>query len=1046
MMIRRTARIALLMATTALWSGYARAQVVGIPAGPPPAAQEIGQPSTKSGAQASPLSGSDPQGEAEQSQTSTPDSAEGDPSDQEIVVTGTRIIANGYQAPTPVTVVSSTELLKKAPESLAAGLAKLPQFVGTAGSNVVSSQAGTPSAGNYLNLRRLGAIETLLLLDGQRLPPTSFDGTTDANIIPQALIQRVDVVTGGASAAYGSDAVAGVVNFILDSKFEGIKGNVQYGLSSRGDNHQEKFSLAFGKSLMDDRLHLQGSVDYFFQPGIKNNGERPFGGNFEGGFVNVGANPARPCAAGTCAENPFTPMFNVRLANGTYGTLINSGRTAAQAEARSGSRAFSLVGFTFEPTIAGGARSAFGAHRADLGTPTGTPNFNVGGADTAVTFGTTLTSLLRTKQAFGRADYDFGPVQAFLQGSFTDSDTSYITVGAGTQFNSFQIFADNAFLPAGVRAAMRAEGVAAFVASRVEADQFPKLVLTSNKAKTVLGGFRGTLAGYRWNVNFSHGESDLKTRHFGNFQQSRWFAALDAVDAGEFRTGVPNGQIVCRSDLDPRLAGLFPGCKPWNPFGNGSPSAESYAYFQDEPSRYQVNNKQTAAAANLSGSLFELPAGPLSFAIGGEIRKQQLRQTSNVDPSTPIPLYEPGLVENAPVVVTRLNGVPEGLRTAANQFNLLFNSTNVGKSFGKQTIKEAYAELAVPILRDTPFFQAFDLNGAARYVDYSVSGGIWAWKVGGSWTPTNGLRLRGTLSRDIRAPTLYELFQGTSSTRGTFTDIHTGTNTNLITLNQGNPSLTFEKARTLTLGAIFQPEFFRGFSVSVDYFKIRIKDQITRPGTALINQQCEDSGGTGPTCAFIVRPFPFSDRTAQNFPLTISTVPFNQAFLKTEGIDYEINYQLPIGNARVDLRLLGNRTFAFEGLASQAAGTIPNFLLGAAAGVPKNRFTASVDYSQGPFSFGVDVRYIGTLYYTRQPNVFVTNNKLDPVAYVNANVSYDIVEGKKPITFYLSGTNLFDKFVFAPQNNAQPTEFYPTFQSQYDVVGRYVVIGARFAF
>jgi outer membrane receptor protein involved in Fe transport len=1032
----KAVRLALLFGTTALGHSIAYGQSVAIPAGPPATAQEIDTPSTEAGAQASPLSSSDPQAQgAPETGAAGPETEEA-----EIVVTGTRIIANGYEAPTPVTVVSTTELLKKAPESIAAGLAKLPQFVGTSGSNVTSSQAGTPSAGNYLNLRRLGQIETLLLLDGQRLPPTSFEGTTDANIIPQALIQRVDVVTGGASAAYGSDAVAGVVNFILDTKFEGIKGNVQYGISSRGDNHQEKVSLAAGKYFMDDRLHLEASFDYFYQPGIRNNSRRPFGGDYEGGWVNVGANPLRPCPAGTCAENPFTPVFNVRLANGTYGTLINAGRSAAQAESRSGTRAFSLTGFTFDPTLPGGAVSPFGAHRADLGAITGTPNFNVGGADTAVTFGATLTSKLRTKQGFARADYDFGSVQAFLQGSYTDSDTRYVTVGAGTQFQSFQIFADNAFLPIGVRQAMQREGVAAFVASRVEADQYPKEVLTNNKAMTVLGGFRGRLADYRWNLNFSHGESDLSTRHFGNFNQPRWFAALDAVDEGQFRTGTANGNIVCRMDLT--NPGLFPGCKPWNPFGNGSPSAESYSYFQDEPSRYQVSNKQTAVAANLSGSLFELPAGPISFAVGGEVRRQKLRQTSNVDPSDPIELYEPGLVENAPPATWMLNGIPEGLRTAAVPFNLLWNSTNVGKAFGKQTIKEGYVELAVPILRDTPFFHALDINGAARYVDYSVSGAIWAWKVGASWQPIEELRLRGTWSQDIRAPTLYELFQGIGSTRGTFTDIHTGANTNLITLNSGNPDLKSEKARTITAGAIFQPRFFPGFSVSVDYYKIRIKDQITRPNTATVNQLCEDSNGTGPTCALIVRPFPFSDRRPENFPLTITTVPFNQASLKTEGIDYELNYRTRIGTGELDLRLLGNHTRKF--VASSAPGALPTFLAGAAAGVPKNRFTASVDYSDGPFSVGVDVRYIGTLYYTKQPNVFVTNNRLSPVAYLNANISYDIVEGKRPVTLYLSGTNLTDKFVFAPQNNAQPTEFYPSFQSQYDVVGRYFVTGIRF--
>jgi outer membrane receptor protein involved in Fe transport len=962
---------------------------------------------------------------------------------EEVVVTGSRIVANGYQAPTPVTVMSSVELLKKAPESIAAGLTKLPQFVGTAGSNVTSSQAGTPSAGNYLNLRRLGAIETLLLLDGQRLPPTSFDGTTDANIVPQALIQRVEVVTGGASAAYGSDAVAGVVNFILDTKFNGIKGNAQYGVSSRSDNRQKKLGLAVGRSFLDGRLHLEGSADYFYQPGIRNNGERPYGGDYYGGWVNVGTNAARPCAAGVCAENPFGPVFNVRLANGTYGTLINAGRTAAQAEARAGTTAFSLANFTFEPTLVGGPKSADGVHRADLGTITGTPNFNVGGADTAVTFGATLTSLLKTKQLFGRADYDIGNgVSAFFQSSFSDADTRYVTVGAGTQFQSFQIFSDNAYLPAFVRDTMIRENVASFIGSRVEADQHPKEVLTNNKAYTFLGGFKGDLGDFRWTANFSHGQSKLKTRHYGNFNQPKWFAALDAVDEGRFRTGVANGNVVCRTNLT--NPGLFPGCTPWNPFGNGSPSAASYSYIQDEPSRYQVEQRQSAVSANISGPVFELPAGSVNIAIGGEFRRQRLEQISNVDPTAPISLMEPGLSETGGVPTGAFNGVAEGLRTAANPFNLLWNSTNVGKSFGKQDIKEVYGEIAVPILRDVALAKALDINAAARYVDYSVTGSLWAWKLGGSWTPVEDIRVRGTFSQDIRAPTLYELFQGTSSTRGTFTDIHTGANTNLITLNQGNPNLESERAKTRTIGVVWQPSFFSGFSASLDYYKIRIRDQITRPNTTLINQQCEDSGGTGPTCAAITRPFPFSDRTARNFPLTIATVPFNQAFSTQEGIDYELSYKMELGPGRLDLRLLGNHTKDFT--QASAPGAIPTVLAGAAAGVPKDRFTTSVDYTWGRLSLGADLRYIGKMKYTRQPNVFVANNDLDAVTYLNANVSYDLRDGPNPITVYVSGSNLTDKFVFAPQNNAQPTEFYPSFQSQYDVVGAYYVAGIRFKF
>ena len=937
----------------------------------------------------------------------------------EIVVTGTRIIADGYQAPTPVTVVNAGELLKKAPESLSAGLSKLPQFVGTAGSTVTSSQAGTPSAGNYLNLRRLGQIETLLLLDGQRLPPTSFDGSTDANIIPQALIGRVDVVTGGASAAYGSDAVAGVVNFILDKEFKGIKADVHYGIADRGDAEQTKASIAGGTSLLNDRLHLMGSFDYFSQPGLKTNDSRPYGGNYEGGWVNVGANPARPCSAGACAANSFTPTFNVRIANGTYGTLINSGRNAAGATVP-----FSLNNFTFEPTLVGGPVSAFGAHLADLGTPTGTPNYNVGGADTAVTFGTTLTSLLRTNQAFVRASYDFdSDVEGFVQGTYTDADTRFVTVGAGTQFGSFQVFSENPFLPTGVRDAMVAQGVRSFVGSRVEADQTPKVALTNNKALTVLAGVNGRIGEFRWAANLSHGKSALETEHTGNFFQQLWFAALDAVDQGEFQTGTRNGNIVCRTQLT--NPGLYPDCAPWNLFGNGSPSAESYAYFEDVHSTYRVENTQNAVSANITGEIFDLPAGAVNIAFGGEYRRQKLEQTSNNDPSVPIDLT--------------------GLRTNANPYNLTFNSTNVGKAFGKQNIAEGFVEIAVPILRDAPFAKALDISGAARFVDYSVSGNIWAWKLGGSWSPIEELRFRATKSRDIRAPTLYELFAGVSSTRGAFADVHTGVNTNVINLTQGNPDLKPELAETFTVGAVWRPSFAPRLSISLDYFRIEIADQITRLSNIDLNQLCEDSGGEDPLCRYVVRPLPFADRTPANFPITISQLPFNQATLTTEGYDYEVGYELPVGSGQFDFRLLGNYTPELTTLSSPTAIPVVNAAV-AGTGLPKHKISASVDWTRGPLSLGVEARYLGEMFYTRNPNVFVTNNRIAPVTYLNANASFDFKQGDRTVTVYLTGSNLTDKIVFAPQNNVQPTEFYPSFQSQYDVIGRYFVLGARAQF
>ena len=1007
----RNARAALLLSTVILVPVGARAQTVPIPAGPPASAEEIGQPSTDNTAQAAPLSASN--AAPPRSAGASDDDGKGD-----IVVTGSRIVANGYRAPTPVTVVSATELLKKAPESIAAGLATLPQFFASSGasSNAFTNQAGRQNSGNYLNLRSLGEIETLLLLDGQRLPPTSPFGTTDANIIPQALIQRVDVVTGGASAAYGSDAVAGVVNFILDTKFEGVKGSAQYGISSRGDDHQVKAALAVGKTFLDNRLHLEASVDYFYQPGIPNPGERPNGGNYTGGWVNVGANPARPCPVG-CAANPYTPTFNVRIGDSTYGTLVASARNAAGVTVP-----FTLNGTTFDP---GG-----GYHLADLGTRTGSSNLNVGGADSSVTFGTSLTSKLKTRQAFARADYDFGGgITGFLQGSYSRANTAFTTVAGGTQKLSFQIFAENPFLPTTFRDAMLAEGVNSFVGSRTEGDQTPKRAYQQTSAAILLAGLKGQIANFNWTLTGSYGDSDLKVKQFGNFEQSRWFAALDAVRG-------PQGDIVCRVTLT--HPGAYPGCLPWNPFGNGSPSAASYAYFEDV-SRYRIRSRQSDFAANISGAIFDLPAGPVNIAVGAEYRHQYLKGTSNTDPSQPIDLT--------------------GLRAATNPFNLKFNTTNQGKTGGTQDIKEAYGEIAIPILRDTPFFRALDVNAAARYTDYSQSGGIWSWKGGFSWSPIEELRFRGTISRDIRAPVLNELFAGTSATRGTFNDVHTGLNANSISLQRGNPLLKPEKGDTITIGGVWQPSFIPGFSVSLDYYNIKIKDRISSLGAEDLNQLCERSGGTDQLCQFIVRPFPFSDRSQTggpngtgNFPTSVSQVPFNQAVLKTHGFDYELSYRMPLGSvlfdepARLDLRFIGNYTPRLISVTSPTTAPLrlDGTVAGGGDGVPRHKFTASTQFTEGPLSFGFDVRYIGKMKYTRQATVFITNNNLPAAAYLNANISYDLkLDGGRTVTLFAAGSNLTDHFHFAPRLNQQPTGGYPTYPQFYDVVGAYFVGGVK---
>lgn len=933
---------------------------------------------------------------------------------REVTVTGSRITTpNGYKAPTPVTAVSTPELAKVSPESIPQALEQLPQFSATTGTNANNNQGGIPNAGNYLNLRGLGTLENLVLLNGQRLPPTSYNGSVDTNIIPQGLVSRVDVVTGGASAAYGSDAVSGVVNFILDTKFDGLKGLVQGGTSTYGDDNALKIELVGGQHFDNGRGHVEFSYDHFQQPGLYNS-QRPLGNSL---ITEVGA--------GTAA-NPYHPASNVHIANGAFGTLIAGGATAASCKSTPDTCKFkpwALTNTTFTPT---GQAIPF-----DPGTPTGFSNYNIGG-DGAYTFGSTLTAAQDTDQYFARTDYDFtSNLHGFAQLGFVQSRNTYTTVADGTQLNSFQIYADNAFLPTSVSQAMISNGIQSFLGSRVEADQTPKFVDTLNNVYTFLTGVNGDLGSdYHWSLSYSYGDSLLRAKQYGNFDQRKWLASLDAVRG-------PNGNIVCAITVT--HPGMMDNCVPYDIFGNGAPSAAAYKYIQ-AASGYQVHNRQHDVALQFNGKAFELPAGPVNFAVGGEFRSSSLNESSNTDPSHGIDLT--------------------GLRTYVNPFLLQYNSTNVGSSAGSEQVEEGFAEVAVPILRDLPLAKALDFNAAARYTNYSVSGAATTWKFGVSYTPVEEFRFRATDSQDIRAPTLYELFAGRSATRGIVNDPLTGISDNALTFSEGNAKLKPEIAHTYTIGAIWQPRYISGFSASVDYFNIEIQDKVVQLSGAQILSDCTLSKGTSPECAFVNRPVNQTDTSAANFPVSVDSVSFNQARTQLYGLDYEVNYHLPMSRiaaswpGRTDFRLVGNwmpsyrvnngpkqPTYQMAGVAGAITGS-PG---AATSPVPINKLMASASYYNGPFNIGFDVRYIGSMVETTVPTIHYANNNIPAVAYVDANVSYDWTVHGRTFTTYLVVNNLLNKQPpMVPYG--QPGEFYPTNQQLYDVVGRYFSGGVRFKF
>jgi iron complex outermembrane receptor protein len=901
-----------------------------------------------------------------------------------VVVTGTRIISNGYQAPTPVTTLSSEALLARAPSNIPDALNQLPQFRGSSSnSRSVTWNANSPNQGNYLNLRGLGITRSLVLLDGVRVPPTSFAGGVDINTLPQALVQRVDVVTGGASAAYGSDALVGVINFILDKNFNGIKGSVQGGTSIHGDADSYKVTLAAGRPFADGRGHIEGSLEHYSADGIKT-GSRPNGTHqiiYTTKVINGVSN--------------ITTFENVRFANATFGGYINTGP---------------LAGYEFMP---GGSIKLM-----DKGQPTTNATYSVGG-DGAYFSNHTLVSPLRTDQAFGRISYEVTPaVNAHLQVSMAESRNRLSMRVDDRYANSptaITIMSGNAYLQPAVQAALGS--APSFQMSRVNRDTPDDWANTLNNTTNINFGLDGEFAAlgrdWHWDANYVYGRNYLRT-NVNEFNQRRFYAAVDAVKD-------PSGNVVCRVTLT--NPDLYPGCTPINLFGDGSISPAAVSYVMGR-SQYQAVNQMDIVSANITGDVFTLPAGPLSIAFGGEMRRQTLKETSNADPAVRADY-------------TGIRGLPNNLLTSS--------FTNVGVASGEVKVNEIYGEVAIPLLKDLPFIQSLDVNGAARTTDYSTSGRVLTWKAGVNYVPFDDLRIRATASRDIMAPSLYQLFQGRQVVANLDTDRHTGATASYINEFGGNPDLRPEVASVIVAGIVYSPSWLPGFHTSIDGYSLYIKDAIGTNNLTTLNNDCEASNGTAPACALIIRPLPFSDRTAANFPSRVFNLSLNQAKVFQSGLDFESSYRFPLSSVMsgldgtLELRGLANLVLAYRTKPSPTSLTVNNLGTGA---TPRISGSIEANYENGPLSVRVSQRYTG--HFKRSLTAVYTNYYYNPnVAYTDLNVSYKFGEAKNYEGF-MTIQNLFNVKPPLVADSANPGLQFPTNRAFYDVIGTYFTVGVRF--
>jgi len=910
----------------------------------------------------------------------------------EVLITGSRILREGMSSPTPVTSLSADDLMQVNPQSISQALAQLPSMTGSTTPRSIGGRT-TLGVGSFLNLRNLGTNRNLVLLDGRRVVPANIAGNTDINLLPQGLISSVSVVTGGASAAYGSDAVAGVTNFILNTRFEGFKADINGGAATRGDGESYRVALAGGTSFMDDRLHLTASFDWrHSEQAYKEN--RGWASQYCALVPVPGVTPAN-----MSPSNPRqTIACNVTQPSGSYGGAIIAGPLVTTSQGITFGRGGVPEAFTY-----GTLRSA---------------NLQVGGEGNYVGDTANFSTPTDNKVLFGHAAFEItDKVEAFVQATVGHADSSYTqTPPFFTGTTALQIFSGNPFLPASIQQRMTALGTPSFALNLV-AKSWGTIDIDSNyRARDFVTGLKGSFGDdWNWDVHYQNGRTTFNLDYINQISLERAHRAVDAVVA-------PNGTVVCQSALANPAA--YGDCVPLNAFGEGAPSQAALNYIHGASQPWNVNiMKQQSAGANISGQPFSLWAGPVALGGGVEWRKLEGEVDSDSVSNT-VPNY------------TGIRGLPGSYVGRVGGWS----TSNVLPTSGQYEVKEAYLETLVPLVRDVFLARAVDFNAAIRTTDYSQSGRVETWKLGMTWRPFDELLLRATRSQDIRAPGIGDLYSLDSQGPNTLVIDRVLPNTPSVSVPiviSGNPALLPETAQTTTYGLTYRPAFLPGFDASVDYYDIRIDDVLQSVGAQDTVDRC--ALGQQLYC---------DNLTRVNGTLTsIRTRTQNLSEARTTGIDMDFSYRTRIMDANTTFRLIGTRLLEQSTTVSSATGSSYVDRAGDAnLGYSDWIVTASINADIGALGFNVNARFIdGGKYNTTYLPGDIDPNWED----IGSNLTFDVgaryrldMAGKPEL--YINVANVLDRD--PPLLPSSALVGGQTNVSLYDTMGRYFTAGVRVQF
>ena len=1028
-------------------------------------------------------------------QTDATASEEGAP---EIVVTGTRLNRPNLSSSVPITSVTASELLNRGGVAIGDLVNQLPQLRSSV--NQANSQNAIGRAGiSALDLRGLGTARTLVLLDGRRIvTATPGINRPDVNIVPNDLLERLDIVTGGNSAIYGSDAVAGVANFVLKHDFEGIKVRGQSGISSRGDRPSYIGAITAGHNFAEGRANLTISLEYANAGTLLNSDRDETTGAFSGRnqfqlVQNTGANlnpsagalrPAEPSTGDGIPDSVF--IRGVRNGNISGGgmfvaTCPNVAATGESATAFTARRAAACSGLpnpaSANPLAQFGTAYAFNPDGSLTPNncitdfrPYGSSNCQGGRGSTLLENGFIIPGLVR-RSAYISGHFQVTPAfDPYFEAQYFRANANQ--EGQPTFFNNtFSI--NNPFLTPQARAQLvstLAPGTTTFTAQRFNTDFGGRGEDHLREQTRAIVGVRGTFnEDWKYDVSFNYGNLSTFYRTAGNLNRQKYANSINAVRNA-------SGQIVCGINADASTANDDAACVPVNLFGEGQPSRAAIDYFGYTSSRVQRANLYdvTGYVAGDLSQLFSLPGGPIAFVLGGEYRKE-----------TAFAAYDAFTAGTSGVACpaagcTFLNTIPD------------FRPPN-------QIVKEGFAEVSVPLLKELPFAYELSVDGAVRVSNYNIgnTGTVVAYNFNGTYAPVRDVRFRAGYARAIRAPTQSDLYSPLTQTflnglvdpcgqqninnnpnrvrncaaagvpttqtfNGVTEPFSNRAASGVSGVNGSNSSLTAEISDSLTVGALFLPRAVPGLTLSVDYYYIKISQAINTLTPQTIINQCYDSPGgiNNPFCASIFRNpnGTFRGQSDVNNNGTVVTLPtsgpsfvagpFNYAKNTNSGIDIEAAYRG---------QLSSSVNFALRAIVSKALMkdnytdiNDPNFIIQQLGnlGDPEWQGTLSLNVSNKLFNFGY--RFRG--YDKTTILAFETQNSVQGRPPTNPD-SYSVVRyplisysdlrlditPKSKFGFYVGVDNLFDQLgPYGLIGNEAAT--------QYDAVGRFLYAGASFKF